>query len=205
MISREVALMRNEPETGTRMELDQPLFTVIIPHLNQSCELETCLASLDAQRLDRTRFEVIVVDNGSASPPHDVIARHLGVRLLSELQPGPGPARNAGVQEASGEFLAFIDADCRSHPDWLLSALKAFRTYPDRTILGGDVRIWREDKNYTAIEAYEGSSPIASNFILSNTGFPEPGIWRSAAPTLTRSGHLREFMSRKIWTGGGAH
>lgn len=160
---------------GTRMELDKPLFTVIIPHLNQSDELDVCLASLDAQRLDRACFEIIVVDNGSASPPHDVIARHPGARLLSELQPGPGPARNAGVQEASGEFLAFIDADCRSHPDWLLSALRTFQSYPDRTILGGDVRIWREDKNYTAIEAYEGVFAYRFKLYIEQHGFSGTG------------------------------
>lgn len=157
------------------METDTPLFTVIIPHLNQSGELEACLASLDAQRLDRTRFEIIVVDNGSASPPHEVIARHAGVRLLSESQPGPGPARNTGAREARGEFLAFIDADCRSHPDWLLSAERAFRTYPDRTILGGDVRIWRKDKAYTAIEAYEGVFAYRFKLYIEKHGFSGTG------------------------------
>jgi GT2 family glycosyltransferase len=157
------------------MESNKPLFTVIIPHLNQSGELETCLTSLEAQRLDRTRFEIIVVDNGSELAPHDVVARHTGVRLLSELQPGPGPARNAGAQEASGEFLAFIDADCRAHPDWLLGALEAFRTYPDRTALGGDVRIWRENKDYTAIEAYEGVFAYRFKLYIEQHGFSGTG------------------------------
>jgi GT2 family glycosyltransferase len=158
------------------MESDRPLFTVIIPHLNQSSELEACLASLDAQRLDRACFEVIVVDNGSAAPPHDVVARHFGVRLLRELQPGPGPARNAGVKEASGEFLAFIDADCRSHPDWLCNALQAFQSCPDRTILGGDVKIWRAyTNNFTAIEAYESVFAYRFKLYIEQHGFSGTG------------------------------
>src|SRR5262245_24635369 len=127
------------------MELDQPLITVIIPHLNQSRPLEACLASLDAQRLARACLEVIVVDNGSASSPADVIARHSGVRLLSELQPGPGPARNTGIRNAKGDVLAFLDADCQADPDWLPTILNVFQTRPERTIIGGDVRIQRHD------------------------------------------------------------
>ncbi len=157
------------------MELDRPLFTVIIPHLNQRSELEACLVSLEAQRLERACFEIIVVDNGSVSPPYDVVARHSGARLLSEPQPGPGPARNAGVKEASGEFLAFIDADCRAHPDWLLSALRTFRSYADRTILGGDVRIWRENRKYTAIEAYEGVFAYRFKLYIEQHGFSGTG------------------------------
>ncbi len=60
------------------MKLNTPIFSVIIPHLNQAEELETCLASLDAQYFDRSLFEIIVVDNGSDSPPQDVVARHTG-------------------------------------------------------------------------------------------------------------------------------
>ena len=45
--------------------------------------------------------------------------------LLQELKPGPGMARNRGIEAASADILAFIDADCRAHPDWLRSALRA--------------------------------------------------------------------------------
>src|SRR4051794_8901034 len=97
------------------------MISVIIPHLNQPDALEACLRSLDAQTLARDAFEIIVVDNGSATPPMDVVAGHPGVRLQHESRPGPGPARNAGVAAANGEILAFIDADCRAHQDWLSS------------------------------------------------------------------------------------
>jgi glycosyltransferase involved in cell wall biosynthesis len=133
-----------------------PLLSVVIPHLNQPEALEVCLSSLDAQSLARCFFEIIVVDNGSVPIPKDIIANHSGTRLLRELQPGPGPARNFGVRAATADIIAFIDADCRAHRDWLRSALQAIRSSPEGTILGGDVRIWRSRvKTSTAIEAYE--------------------------------------------------
>jgi glycosyltransferase involved in cell wall biosynthesis len=133
-----------------------PLISVVVPHLNQPEALEACLSSLDTQSLARNFFEIIVVDNGSVSIPEDIVANHPGTRLLRELQAGPGPARNFGVRVATGEIIAFIDADCRAHRDWLRNAFQNIRSLPEGTILGGDVRIWRNRWNtFTAIEAYE--------------------------------------------------
>jgi GT2 family glycosyltransferase len=133
-----------------------PLISVIIPHLNQPDALRACLRSLDAQSLDRSQFEVVVVDNGSSSSPEPVVAEHPGARLLEEAEPGPGPARNRGAREANGSILAFIDADCRAHPDWLRAARRALQSSDEDTVLGGDVQIWRSDTNvWTSIEAYE--------------------------------------------------
>lgn len=132
------------------------MISVIIPHLNQPRALEACLASLEAQSVPRDLFEIIVVDNGSGTLPTDVVARHSGVRLLQQAQPGPGPARNAGVAAGTGEVLAFIDADCRAHPDWLCSILRSLHSLPPGTVLGGDVRIWQGDNaQLDAIAAYE--------------------------------------------------
>jgi glycosyltransferase involved in cell wall biosynthesis len=134
-----------------------PLISVVIPHLNQPEALEACLSSLDAQSLERCFFEIIVVDNGSVLVPKDIVASHSGTRLLRELQSGPGPARNFGVRAATADIIAFIDADCRAHRDWLRTALQTIRSSPEGTILGGDVQIWRNRLNTsTAIEAYEG-------------------------------------------------
>src|ERR1700722_15686654 len=134
----------------------KPLISVVIPHLNQPDGLEACLGSLESQTLERSAFEVIVVDNGSAQLPEGVVARYPGTRLLQESGPGPGLARNRGIARASGDTFAFIDADCRAHPDWLRGALGALQSAPERTILGGDVQIWREtDTAITALEAYE--------------------------------------------------
>lgn len=135
---------------------ERPLISVVVPHLNQPKALEACLRSLEAQSLARNLFEIIVVDNGSAVIPEDIIANYPGTRLLRELQAGPGPARNLGVRASTGEILAFIDADCHAHRDWLRNALQSIRSSPEGRVFGGDVRIWRNRwDTFTAIEAYE--------------------------------------------------
>jgi glycosyltransferase involved in cell wall biosynthesis len=154
------------------MTTHETLFSVVIPHLNQADSLDICLSSLDRQTLNRSRFEVIVVDNGSSPSPDYVVARHPNTTLLHELQPGPGPARNRGVRHSVGEFIAFIDADCRAHPDWLSSICRALECAPKGTILGGDVQIWRANaEKYTAIEAYESVFSYPFKAFIEQHGF----------------------------------
>jgi glycosyltransferase involved in cell wall biosynthesis len=132
------------------------LISVIVPHLNQPDSLENCLRSLSQQDFPSSKFEVIVVDNGSTCSPEATVARYPGTCLIHELIPGPGPARNFGVENARGEYLAFIDADCRAGPNWLSAIERTLCSVPDGIILGGDVRIWRDNnETFTAIEAYE--------------------------------------------------
>jgi glycosyltransferase involved in cell wall biosynthesis len=154
------------------MNEHKPLLSVVIPHLNQPEALANCLASLQDQTIDQSLFEVIVVDNGSASLPHAVIARYPGTLLLQEAKAGPGHARNRGVKASSGQILAFIDADCRAHPEWLQCALAAFERAAPRTILGGDVQIWHEPHSaMTAVEAYESVFAYRFKLYIEQHGF----------------------------------
>ena len=154
------------------MNQRKPLLSVIIPHLNQPEALAACLDSLQSQTVDCAAFEVIVVDNGSAAFPPTVVERYPGTLLLQEDKPGPGHARNRGVEAASGEILAFIDADCRANPDWLKCALAALEVAPPRTILGGDVQIWHEPHTrVTAVEAYESVFAYRFKLYIEQHGF----------------------------------
>jgi len=93
---------------------------VIIPVYNDSERLLLCLEALEAQTYPRNRFEVIVVDNGSDVPVADALSRHAGCAILvTEPRPGGFVARNAGIERASGEILAFTDADCLPAACWL--------------------------------------------------------------------------------------
>lgn len=152
------------------------MISVIIPHLNQAAELGECLHTLAAQTYPADQFEIIVVDNGSKAPPTAIVERFPGARLLIEASPGPGPARNTGVAVARGDMIAFIDADCRAHPDWLATIALELRSRPRGTLLGGDVRIWRDaQKKVTAIEAYESVFAYRFKLYIEKQGFSGTG------------------------------
>ena len=90
-------------------------------------------------RLATDSFEVIVVDDGSPSPPDAVVQRfrdRLDISLLTAVHGGPAAARNHGAQRAAGEFLAFTDDDCRPAPDWLQALVARCAAAPDH-IIGG--------------------------------------------------------------------
>jgi glycosyltransferase involved in cell wall biosynthesis len=158
------------------MSMRKPQVTVVIPHLNQPEALEACLASLEAQSLARGSYEVIVVDNGSDTPPLSIVARHPVARLLQELRPGPGLARNRGAEAALGEILCFIDADCRADPHWLERAVNTLSAAPAHTVLGGDVRIWRDDKSeFGAIEAFESVFAYRFKMYIEKHGYSGTG------------------------------
>jgi len=147
--------------------------SVVIPHLNQPAFLARCLESL--AKGQRKPDEVIVVDNGSAELPETICAAHAGLRLLHEAEPGPGPARNAGIAASTGDIIAFIDADCMADPGWLAEA-EAAMADPEATILGGDVRIAVADlRRPTVLEAYESIYAYRMDRYIAREGFTGTG------------------------------
>jgi glycosyltransferase involved in cell wall biosynthesis len=136
--------------------MKQASISVIIPHLNQPQFLERCLVSLQNQVEAKLNVEVIVVDNGSKQMPNDICGRYPFVQLTLESEPGPGPARNRGIALSQGDILAFIDADCVAHDNWLSELKAVFDTNPLAQVIGGDVRIgYANPRSITALEAYE--------------------------------------------------
>lgn len=97
--------------------------SVIVPVRDGARTLESCLRRLAHQT--RTPDEVIVVDNGSrdgsGALARGVADRTAGLplRVLHEPRPGASVARNRGAAAASGDLLAFTDADCEPTADWL--------------------------------------------------------------------------------------
>ena len=93
----------------------KPLITVVIPVFNRAWQLQRALSSLQAQTY--SHFEVIVSDDGSTENIAAVVqefAVTLNIRLLkAENFGGPARPRNLGVQNAHGDWIAFLDSD-----DW---------------------------------------------------------------------------------------
>jgi glycosyltransferase involved in cell wall biosynthesis len=85
-------------------------FSVIIPTYNRSALLREALDSVFAQTF--TDYEAIVVDDGSTDDTHEVIAGYGDrVRFYRQENRGPGEARNLGIQNATGKYVAFLDSD----------------------------------------------------------------------------------------------
>jgi len=114
--------------------MDEPFVSIIIAARNAEHTIVPCLRSLRALDYPADRMEIIVVDDGSSDRTAE-LAESEGVRLIRAVQRGPGAARNRGVAEARGEFVAFTDADCLVGEDWLRQLLAVFEE--DVAAVGG--------------------------------------------------------------------
>jgi len=95
--------------------------SVVIPARNEEAYLQSCLRALAAQT--RPPDEVVVVDNGSMDRT-GTIAAALGARVVICPTPGVALARQAGLEAATGDWVATTDADSRPVAGWL-EALEA--------------------------------------------------------------------------------
>lgn len=88
-----------------------PLFSVVIPVYNRARVLDAALRSVLAQ--SEPDFEIVVVDDGSQDDP-GAVAASFGdprIRVIHQENAGGGAARNTGIREARGRFIAFLDSD----------------------------------------------------------------------------------------------
>ena len=121
------------------MKQEQPFFSIIIPTLNRSAQLATCLQSLACLNYPPNRFEVIVVDDGGQTRPESLVdsfCNQIDIVLIPQPHGGPAMARNTGAQKAKGEFLAFTDDDCIPTANWL-QALSARFSGTRNVMIGG--------------------------------------------------------------------
>ena len=136
----------------------EPTVSVVVPVYNDPDGIETTLQSLVDQEYPDEDHEIIVVDNGSTDETPDVIEsfaeRHEPVVSLSESDvQGSYAARNRGVERASGEVIAFIDADMWVDPDWLESIVRV-ASIEDYDYFGCEVEIVPVNDPPTLVERY---------------------------------------------------
>jgi glycosyltransferase involved in cell wall biosynthesis len=105
-------------------------YSVIVPVYNGVDVLPRCLVALRRQSIERSRYEIIVVDDGStdqtASAAEQLLEGHPHTRVVRMAHAGPAATRNAGARAAQGAVLLFTDADCEPAPDWIECLARAF-------------------------------------------------------------------------------
>jgi glycosyltransferase involved in cell wall biosynthesis len=103
--------------------------TVVMPLYNKAPYVRRALDSIAAQTFGD--FEVILVDDGSTDGGGEIAGQYpdARIRVLRQENSGPGAARNRGIAEARGEFIAFLDADDEWRPEYLAHAVACFERF----------------------------------------------------------------------------
>ena len=89
------------------------LITVVVPVYNVESYLERCVTSIRKQ--SHTNLEILLVNDGSTDKSLEICQRleqeDQRIRLISQANGGLSAARNTGIAQAKGQYIAFIDSD----------------------------------------------------------------------------------------------
>lgn len=107
------------------------MISIVIPLYNKASHIARTLESVFSQTY--TDYEIVVVDDGSTDGSADIVAEISDPRIRLVRQPNAGvsAARNLGIREARGEFVALLDADDLWNPDYLATQISLTEKYPD--------------------------------------------------------------------------
>lgn len=137
MVGREVDEGRSNPASDV-----YPAVSVIVPIYNGEADLPGLLAGLQGQDYPRDRVDYWLVDNGSRDRTPAILAAaaaqsiQLHALTYRDIQSSYA-ARNAGIQAATGQILAFTDADCQPEPNWLRELVRPFADPTVGLVAGG--------------------------------------------------------------------
>lgn len=135
-----------------------PRISVIIPIHNGEKDIPELLECLEAQTYPKNLTEYLLVDNNSTDNTANLLkAAHFPQLSQTEIQSSYA-ARNTGIRAATGEIIAFTDADCRPETNWLVSLIKPF-VNPRIGIVAGEIIAFA---GTTLLEKYAEKKEILS-------------------------------------------
>lgn len=107
------------------------MISVVIPLYNKEQSIPSTLQSVLKQTYQD--FEIVIVNDGSTDHSVEEVAKVTDprIRLIHQNNAGVSAARNRGIEEARGEYIAFLDADDEWKPDYLKTQYELTQKYPE--------------------------------------------------------------------------
>lgn len=131
--------------------------SIIIPNYNQGHLLERSVLSATQQTIDKSEFEIIIVDDGSKDNSlliaQSLIAKFqdYNIKLIKKPNGGTSSARNAGIAQSSGEYIGFLDADDEYHAQKSEISMKYLDMAPEVGLVYSDyIEIFPDKTLYNA-------------------------------------------------------
>lgn len=151
------------------MATETVLVSVIIPAFNAEETIEESLVSVAKQ--SHTKLEVIVIDDGSSDNTGAVVNAFclanplLTLSLITQKNQGSSKARNEGLGKSQGEFIVFLDADDRLHPEYINSCLKKFEENKRLNLVYSGIQNFGRESNAFLFKEFNLSSFLRENVI----------------------------------------
>ncbi|HBH06887.1 MAG TPA: glycosyltransferase family 2 protein [Flavobacteriales bacterium] len=179
-----------------------PRVSVIVCTYNREKYLSQNLESLKNQKADSSLYEIVIINNKSTDRTNDIATQfvadnpQLNCKYHIESQQGLTQARNRGIKESEGEYLAFIDDDAFARPEYIQSIIQFFEEYKTPDAAGGriipqyeagDEPKWMSPYLLTLVAALDMGDevkefrpqkfPIGANMIFKAKVFEEIGLF----------------------------
>ena len=151
-----------------------PKISVIIPLYNKGFIISETLDSVLAQTF--TDFEVVIVNDGSTDNSFEIVSRFSDerIKLFQQQNKGAAAARNLGIEKATGELIAFLDADDYWYPNHLDELYQLYIDFPNCGIYCNRYQIKTTSKHFQK-PIFNGINKdfrgIVSNYFYSNKPF----------------------------------
>ena len=186
----------------------EPKFSIILPTYNRAHLISNAIESVIAQSV--SNWELIVIDDGSTDNTKEVVFSFQDSRILYGHQENKGRsiARNAGLHNARGIWICFLDSDDWYLEDHLESFEKGMETNPQAEIFKTGVTFQKEDGAILSESKFHASESDQIPFILENyagvldlcihhtiakaSGFPDIKSWEDKA-------YLVSLLYRAHW------
>ena len=171
-----------------------PKVSVIIPSYNRAQSICEAIDSVLSQT--SKDFEIIVVDDGSEDSTKEMLSRYGDkVRYFYQENKGVSAARNYGIREARGEFIAFLDSDDKWLSDKLEKQIDLFLKQPEVCLQYSYARYYDKEKNIEYLRPqhisisfedflYRNTVLPTSSVILRKSCFDEVGLFDENLPSI---------------------
>lgn len=145
------------------------MISVVIPLYNKADKIKDTLVSVFTQTY--SDYEIVIVDDGSTDGSADIVEQLADprIRLIRQANAGVSAARNHGIEEARGEFIALLDADDLWKPEYLATQIGLSEKYPECDVFAVNYEFRDQNGNIThpiinKVE-FDGVDGIMNNYI----------------------------------------
>lgn len=159
------------------------MISVVIPLYNKADKIEKTLKSVFAQTY--TDYEIVIVDDGSTDGSAAIVEqiKDSHIRFISQNNAGVSAARNRGIFEANGEYIAFLDADDEWKENYLETQVNMIKKFPSCSVFATNYVLKYPDNSYkhTIIRGlkFEDEAGIMNNY-FEVASYSQPPVWTSA-------------------------
>jgi glycosyltransferase involved in cell wall biosynthesis len=163
-----------------KIHMLNPLVSIIVPVYNVAPYLPACMNSLLKQTY--APLEIIFIDDDSTDSSLQLLQsyeqQYPQVRVLTQTNGGPGPARNAGLNQATGEYILFVDGDDQVAPETVAICMEAALKQEADLVCFGFKRVTTHGEEIRVLQtfSYEPENFKGTDYIL---GFLSEGAHRA--------------------------